>query len=156
MAIVVEDGTGVAGANSYVTEAEYVAWLGERGLNDNVHTISEHIYKAMDYLEAQNFIGVKANKNQALQWPRHSVWVDNYPVDATEIPKQLKLAQFELMLAEHNGDSLLSPVERQTVQETVGAISVTYASNQPNRRTLPAVTLALKKLIQSPNMVSRA
>lgn len=156
MAIVVEDGTGVAGANSYVTAAEFDAWLAERGINENLHTIEEHVHKAMDYLEAQNFIGVKANKDQSLQWPRHSAWIDNYPIDATEIPKQLKLAQFEIMLADHNGDGLTNPIERQTVQETVGSISVTYASGQPNRRTLPAVTLALKKLIQSPNLVSRA
>jgi len=157
MALIVEDGSVVAGANTYVTLEEYLDWAHARGMHPQGDNEEEyHILRAMDYIEKQPFLGTKANENQPLQWPRHRVWIDGYPIDSNQIPNELKIAVFELAQAHHDNDDLLAPVERQTIQETIGGISVTYAKSQPQRRSLPAVRLALQKLVYSASTVSRS
>jgi len=44
MALVVEDGSNVSGANTYVTLAEFKAWADERGITyDNDAKVTQHI-----------------------------------------------------------------------------------------------------------------
>jgi|TARA_R110000822_G_scaffold50546_2_gene131903 hypothetical protein len=157
MALIVEDGTGVSGANTYVTLAEFKAWADERGITyDNDAKVTEHIYRAMDFIERQNFQGRKANETQALQFPRTDVMIDGYYIDANEIPKELKIAEYEQINIEHLGYSDLASVDRRTTSETIGSISVTYASNSSSKTDTPALTLALKKLILSKQEVTRS
>jgi protease II len=94
MALIVEDGSLVANANSYITLAEYKAWADARGLTYSADdtTVEQQILRAMDYLERIEYIGNKANENQPLQWPRTEALIDGYYADATEIPKEVKTA----------------------------------------------------------------
>lgn len=157
MALVVEDGSNVSGANTYVTLAEFKAWADERGITyDNDAKITNHIYRAMDFIERQNFQGRKANETQPLQFPRTDVMIDGYYVDANEIPKELKIALYEQINIEHLTFSKLNTVDRRTISESIGDISVTYASNSSSQTDTPALTLALKKLINSPQQVTRS
>ena len=111
MTIVVEDGTRVTGANSYVTEAELTAYAVARGI-----TISgdpeELLIKAMDYIEELDFIGVKYQYDQALQWPRAYVMIDTYYIDQDEIPQQLKDALCEVAISIDTDEDPLANVER--------------------------------------------
>ena len=157
MALVVEDGSNVSGANTHVTLAEFKAWADERGITyDNDAKITNHIYRAMDFIERQNFQGRKANETQPLQFPRTDVMIDGYYVDANEIPKELKIALYEQINIEHLTFSKLNTVDRRTISESIGDISVTYASNSSSQTDTPALTLALKKLINSPQQVTRS
>jgi len=157
MALVVEDGSNVSGANTYVTLAEFKAWADERGITyDNDAKVTQHIYRAMDFIERQNFQGRKANETQPLQFPRTDVIIDGYYVDANEIPKELKIALYEQINIEHLGYSNLATVDRRTISESIGDISVTYANNSSSKTDTPALTYALKKLIISPQTVTRA
>jgi len=157
MALVVEDGSNVSGANTYVTLAEFKAWADERGITyDNDAAVTKHIYRAMDFIERQNFQGRKANETQPLQFPRTDVIIDGYYVDANEIPKELKIALYEQINIEHLGYSNLATVDRRTISESIGDISVTYANNSSSKTDTPALTYALKKLIISPQTVTRA
>lgn len=157
MALVQEDGSVVTGANTYVTLAEYKAWADDRGITYGTDAaVTQQIYRAMDYIESLRFIGDKANENQPLQWPRLGAVVDGYEVDGTEIPSQLKLAVYEAIKAEADGNSELAALDRRTISESVGDISVTYASNSSSRKTTPALTFALRKLIAPAMGVIRA
>lgn len=157
MALVVENGSNVSGANTYVTLAEFKAWADERGITyDTDAKVTEHIYRAMDFIERQNYQGRKANETQPLQWPRTDVLIDGYYVDATEIPKELKIALYEQINIEHLGFSNLATIDRRTIQESIGDISVTYDSNSSSKTDTPALTYALKKLIISDQTVTRA
>ena len=62
MALIIEDGSGVANANSYVTTTEWDTWATARGIAHSHSTgkIEELILTAMDYIEAQNFVGLCA------------------------------------------------------------------------------------------------
>ena len=158
MTLVVEDGSKVTGANTYITLAEFKAWADARGVhyNSDAH-VTRDILRAMDYIEELLFIGVKETRDQALQWPRVDVVIDGYALDVGEIPKELKNAAYELVKAIIDGDNKLNPVRRQIVREKVeNGIDVTYKSNAGMQRHTPAVTRALRKLIRSPMEVTRA
>ena len=157
MTLVVEDGSKVTGANTYITLAEFKAWADARGVNySSDGHVTENILRAMDYIEELMFIGVKETRDQALQWPRVDVVIDGYALDVGEIPKELKNAAYELVKAIIDGDNKLNPVERQVTKEKVDSLEVTYKSNAGMQRHTPAVTRALRKLIRSPMEVTRA
>lgn len=157
MALVIEDGTVVSGANSYVTLNEYRAWANARGItaSDSDTILERYVLRAMDYLEQLMFIGNKANENQPLQWPRTEALIDGYYADATEIPSQVKKALYEAIKVEADGYSELSNQDRRTIREKIGDIEITYADNSENRTITPALTSALKKIVQPATTVMR-
>ena len=151
MALIIEDGSGVANANSYVTAAQWDAWATARGISHSHSTskIEEFILTAMDYIEAQNFLGRKATDAQPLQWPRTEVYIDSYS-------NQLKNALYEVTRTVADGNFALSSRDRQTTQEKIGEITVTYKNNASMNKETPEVRSALRKIIKSVNAVSRA
>lgn len=148
MALVVEDGSVVAGANTYITLAEFKAWADDRGISYGADdAVNKQIYRAMDYFERLQFIGNKANENQPLQWPRTEALIDGYYADATEIPPQVKIAVYEAVVVEAAGDSELETQDRRTIREKIGDIEVQYAENSSNRKITPALQYALNKIV---------
>lgn len=157
MAIVVEDGTLVSGANSYITLAEFKAWADDRGITYGTDSkISEQLYRAHDYFESLRFKGLKSDENQTMQWPRDQVLVDGYAVDSNEIPKEVKTSLFELIKIEIDGDSKLAPSEREVLSEQVDSIKITYKDNAGMKRSTPALERALRKLVLPSSEVTRA
>ena len=157
MALVVENGSVVAGANSYVTLAEYRDWANARGIvsSDSDAILERQVLRAMDYFEQLLFIGNKANENQPLQWPRTEALIDGYYADATEIPVQVRRALYEAIKVEGDGYSEWNSQERRTLREKVGDIEIEYADNSENRTVTPALTSALSKLVLGATSVSR-
>lgn len=156
MALVIEDGSVVSGANSYVTTDEYRTWANNRGLDVEANSLLERsILRAMDYFEQLQFIGNKANENQPLQWPRTEALIDGYYADATEIPAPVKTALYEAIKVEIDGYSELNNLDRRTIKEKIGDIEVQYASNSENRTATPALTHALKKILSPATQVFR-
>ena len=157
MAIVVEDGTLVSGANSYITLAEYKAWADERGITYGSDSLlSQQLFRAHDYFETLRFRGLKSDELQAMQWPRDQVLIDGYAVESFEIPKEVKLAIYELIKIEADGDSKLSPSEREVLSEQVDSIKITYKDNVGMKRSTPALERALRKLVLPASEVTRA
>ena len=157
MALVIENGSVVANANSYVTLAEYREWANARGISasDSDAVLERRILRSMDYFEQLNFIGNKANENQPLQWPRTEALIDGYYADATEIPAQVKRALYEAIKVEADGYSNLNTQDRRTIREKIGDIEIEYADNSENRTITPALTSALSKLVMGATSVSR-
>jgi hypothetical protein len=156
MTIIVEDGSIVTGADSYVSVADYEAWADARGVEYDSSLVESQILRAMDYIETLRFIGQKSTKAQPLQFPRVGVVVDGYELDYNEIPTQLKKAVFESVKAESEGLSQLANIERRTLSEKVGDIAVTYADNSNSQTSVVAINKALYKLIAPAFLVSRA
>ena len=157
MALVVEDGSVVENANSYVTLAEFKAWADDRAISYNADdaVVEGQILRAMDYMERLYFIGNKANENQPLQWPRTEALIDGYYSDATEIPKEVKIALYEATVVEASGNSELENQSRKTLRERVGDIEVQYAENSANRVITPALQYALNRIVQPAFQVFR-
>lgn len=132
--IIVEDGSGVADANSYVSVASVRTYATNRGvtLPSSDDEVAAWIIKATDYLEAQacKYQGSKTNCDQSLQWPRTGVIICCVEIANNVIPKQLKDAQSSLVLAQNEG-LVLQPNVTATdfvTEETVGPITTKYAN----------------------------
>lgn len=146
MAIIVEDGSIVAGANSYVSESELTTYCTNRGVT-LTGTASQLLLLAMDYIESLAFIGVKRTKDQPLVWPRYRVYVDGYYLNEDEIPVQLKNGVMECAIAIDQGNSPLIDLPRATKREKVGDLEVEYMDKSSSVITNRKVNSALKKLL---------
>ncbi len=127
MALVVEDGTGLANADSYLSLADATAYLLRQGkftlaettgnVNNNAAypLLQEvHMWKAaqyVDFLCQGKAVGIKVSGTQALVWPRRKVardgrWEDGSP--APVVPDNVKWAQAEAAELSASGEPLLN------------------------------------------------
>ena len=136
----------VVGTDSYATEAELLAYATARGI-----TISgdqtQLLIRAMDYLENQRFIGYKAARDQALQWPRIGVIIDGWDIDSIVTPTKVKVAQMEVALAMDADSDPMAVTDPDIKTQSVGTISITYQDNSSTKR--PKIDVALSGLVES-------
>ena len=145
--IVVEDGSGKADSNSYVSEADLATYATDRGITLS-GTEAVLLIQAMDYIESQPFKGYKYTAEQALQWPRGGVTIDGYYVDVDEIPQLLIDAQCEVAIGIDGGTNPLANVERATKSEKVDVIEVEYMDGARDAAYLAAAESKLSKLLK--------
>lgn len=133
MALIVEDGSIVLNANTYVDAATVRAFSLLRGTDLSAvtdETLEPYIIKAMDYVESfrDKFKGRRWTRDQALQWPRSYVVIDNYRVYTDTIPQQLKDAVCQLTIDQNNGTDIDPDGEGQeVVREKIGPIETEFA-----------------------------
>jgi len=145
--LVIEDGSIVSGAESYVTVQEFEAYAAKRGIAVAGNSNSL-LLNAMDYLETLSFIGWKKTEAQALQWPRDEVYIDNYYIESTTIPQELKTAQIVAALTIDAGNDLLSnAVDRKVIREKVDSIEVEYSEASGSKKQFEKVNAMLEKLL---------
>lgn len=151
--LTVEDGTGLANADSLVTVSEVRAFALARGAtvsNDDA-VLEPQIRLAHDYLAAiePSLQGSRAVAGQALPFPRKCVVLFGSKIDKTSIPTQVKNAIAQLVIESIAQD--LMPVfdGRQVTQEVVGPISTTYAAGSSATPTFPRVDTFLQPLMSN-------
>jgi len=128
VAIIVEDGTNVAGANSYVSRADYIAYGAARGTTiEDSEKADQNLINAMDYLNVQCVKGEVVFITQPLPFPRWKL-VDGDDEGPWTIPANIKLAQMQLALDVRNGIVLLPSrsAEPQVKREKVGPIETEF------------------------------
>ena len=142
MGLIYEDGTGKSNANSYSSVEDAYTYFADRGINTwlNLERLQQEyaLIQATDYIEANYSwaTGVVVNEDQALGWPRNGA-VDRrgYTIDSNIIPKEVKKATW--ILAKQIGVDevdINAPIDRLTIQETAGPVSITYADYANIRR----------------------
>ena len=147
MALVIEDGTGVEGANSYITLAEARAYALERGvtLTADDAVLEAHLILAMDYLESlrDKYQGSKTLSTNSLQWPRYPVYIDGTLIGSNVIPQELKDAEAQLAIEQHNG-IVISPSVAEKVgavkKEKVGPLETEYFAGTGSSTGQPVMT----------------
>ena len=149
--IIVENGTIVAGANSYVTEAELADYATARGMTITPGDEELYLIEATDYLETLNFIGDKVSKDQPLQWPRYHVYIDDWHYPDTEIPKELKNAQLVIALSMSQGNSPMANITAAVKRVKADVVEVEFADGAVVNTVVPAISASLKKLIRGYN-----
>lgn len=127
MALLVEDGSLVAGANSYITllEARTFATDTNEVPEDSDQQLEANLRLAMRFIESHRngFKGNIVNRTQALQWPRSNVFIDGFLFDFQSIPQELKDLQSQLSVEIKNGVVLFQTVtEPFVVESAVGSI----------------------------------
>lgn len=152
--IIVEDGSNVANANSFVSITEVRDYCTARGatLPNQDDDLAIFVIKACDYLEAQanRFQGNVANEGQALQWPRTGVYVGSSETELASnvIPKQLKSAQCSAVLALNEGVDIMPNYSASNfvTEETVGPITTKYAD--PTKVGIVPTLTSVEALLQ--------
>lgn len=132
MTLIVEDGTIVANANSYVSDDDYTTYSSARGytIGADATTREQEILKAMDYIESyrDQFKGLKVSADQPLQWPRYSVYLDGFQLDSNFIPTELKRAVMEAAILSRSTSLVPSGGVQNVQSESIGELSVSYYS----------------------------
>lgn len=151
--IIVEDGSVVPFAESYVNVAEADSHHENRGATQwDLLTIDQKeqaLRRATDYMLGRyrgRWKGAKCRYEQSLDWPRVGVTPDDaespfsvvagygygyrYVIPYTTVPKEVKFACCELALRAAAGP-LLQDLQQQVLQETVGPITTKYDPNSP-------------------------
>lgn len=150
MALIVEDGTIVSNANTYVSEAEFTSFLSARRITlSGDYTSEQLILIAMDYVESLSYKGVKMSHNQALQWPRQDVYIDGYYNNVDNIPKQLKNGLMQTAAAVDAGNSPQAVLVRKTIKEKVGDLEVQYSESSNASLVDPKIIGFLYKLLMA-------
>ena len=122
--MVVEDGTGLSNADSFVSVAYADTYFSTRNVTEWASLTNKEalLIKATDYIEAvysEAWKGTTLVDTQSLSFPRI---ID----DATVYPDRLLKAVCELAFKANSGD-LLVDVEQRTIEEKIDVITVKYA-----------------------------
>lgn len=152
MALIVENGTIVENANSYVDVVYARAYAESRGLALSAvdATLEAQLITAMDYLEAlrSQYQGTKLG---GLQWPRYGVTIDGVELASDTIPKELKDAQCRLAFEVSSGVDLMpTTFGKFAKKEKVGDLEVEYSeglstSQQPSLTVVDNLLAQLMK-----------
>lgn len=152
MALVVEDGSGLSTAESYISVADADAYFAARNLTlwaDSGFSDTEKegcLRRATDYMRQayrMRWAGRRVSTTQALDWPRYDVPRPDMGecggyVLHTEIPQEVIDACAELAWRAAFGE--LSPdVARRAVREKVDVIEVEYDRFAPAHTRFRAV-----------------
>lgn len=132
MTIIVEDGSNVSNANSYVSLIGARAILNPLGqdLDANDVTAEQQLLNAVNYVEAfrARYQGWIATVGQPLQWPRIGVMIDDEWIDNDVIPQDLIDAQV-FAAYEITQGAILQPSSSNlsiSSEEVSGAVKISY------------------------------
>lgn len=153
--LVIEDGSGVPGANSYGTIAGARLYASNRGIILGTDAaVTTQLILATDYLEGLSYVGSQVLYTQALSWPRQNVLFDpSTPFPTNQIPPQLIAAEYQLVLEQFNGINLQPTVDRSTggfiLEERVDVLTTRYSERvgTTSQPTMPKVTSLLRTLV---------
>ena len=129
--MIIEDGTIVTGANSYVSRADYIAYAITLGttITDTTATDVELI-SAASFMESkrQMYKGELVDRDQYLSFPRYDVVLEGFYWTGEEIPRQVKLCQMAIALDINAGNDPYNPpiIRTRKSEEIDGAVKVAY------------------------------
>ena len=175
MTLIVEDGTGVTSAESYITVADADTYFSNRGNTTwaalTTTAKEQALRKGCDYLVQTyrlRWKGVRVASTQSLDWPRASVERTDYSYSglngyttvggvyyfpSDEVPTEVSRANAELAYRSLSAD-LLADVGAQVKSETVGPISVTYQDGARQSTSYKAIDAMLAPYLQAAGMIS--
>ena len=175
MALVVEDGTGKATSESYISVADadtYVSayatdkdgvapatWTGaSTAVKENALRVAT---QWIDRRHEGRWKGEKSVKTQRLSWPRSGVIADGITVDDDAIPRGLTEAEVEVALLFVGGDTLFenyettSSLELERVKVEGIEIEERYATARSERDVYEKVNALLGQLVEDAATVVR-
>lgn len=166
MPLVIEDGTGKADAESYISAADADAYIQAHGGSTEWDDASaderdEALRLATQFIDNEyrgRWKGIRKKREQALAWPRYNVLdEDGYAISSDTIPKALKDATSEMarrQLAEGLNTPLIPDSTSATIKEEefeVGPITerIEYVGGKPEQKRFPLVDRLLAGLLST-------
>lgn len=145
--LIVEDGSLVENANSYVSVANLVAYAAIYGYTWTNEQAELYGIKAMDYLNTLGYSGYRVSADQALPHPRTGVYVDNIYVASDSISPLLIKAQKELAISISLGYDPMAVVTAGIKSESFAVFSTTYRDDVGSYTQIPKVDAILAPLL---------
>ena len=155
MTLIVETGSIIANANSYVSVNDAQAFLSARGvsIDHNDNKCESLLLRSMDVLNALDYCGTRSTVAQALPFPRSGVSLsDSRPLADNAIPPELIAAQVWCAYYIWMGSDPSAVSVAGVKREKVDALEVEYATSSKTSITvsdMPNVKNALKYLVCS-------
>lgn len=156
MALVVEDGTGKATANTYISESDADTYHSDRGNSAwaaaTTAAKQAALITATQYLDGRyrgRWTGRRTLLAQALAWPRYNAYdADGFVLSAV-VPTQVARATAEAALYALSND-LTPELDRggAVSREKVGPIEISYQDAAPARTRLTVVDDLLRGLVR--------
>jgi len=168
MALIVEDGSGVSNANTYVDVdyvdsycnlMNYTAWTDAEDTPAETQKKESAIYRAMQFFESLKYLGTKVEYTNPLSFPRQYIYLetgDEFPTD--EIPTELKNAVAEGAYLEYSSSGSLFVQGGDTKRVKRKKIDVLETEYFTSRESVPYPKLKkmVKDFISSSSQVKRA
>ena len=159
--MIVEDGTGLLNADSYVSTEYADSYFSARGVSEWVALTTSKkeqlLIKATDFIDnIYQWYGKKEFETQALRFPRVDIR-DYEGAEIKGIPTCLKQAVCDASLIAMSGDLFQTKNENgDVVSETITTLSFTYAhtdkSEQTTQTTLyDSINTKLRGLFKEPS-----
>ena len=129
MALTIEDGSGVSGADSYATTVELELFAVNYGFSipDDDDERDALLRRAALQMNLMKWKGSRVAHDQSLAWPRSDVYVDDELISESSIPARIQYGQMALACEIYADD--LSPPETAkgpVVREKVDVLEVEY------------------------------
>lgn len=159
MTLIVEDGSGLANAEAYISVADADTHHANRGMTNwatmSTNEKEQAIRRAADYMGQAyrlRWAGYRMTDAQALDWPRFEVpradaGYSGYAYYANDVvPAEVVRANAELALRAAAGE-LTADLDAAVIEETVGPITVKYAQGDTKLKRYPVIDRMLNPLL---------
>lgn len=160
MALIIEDGTGVANAVTYITPAQVSAFALARGITlaQSGDSLEPFIMQATDFFEAygDQFKGYKEQFVNDLQFPRTDLYLNGYLVESQTIPQVTLDCLCSLTIDAVQGN-LYAPIESGRVVKKFkleGVLEKEYGDSALTAARLPRSSAILSRLLDNSGMTS--
>lgn len=141
MTIIVEDGTGVDEANSYVSVDDLREYAEARGLTYTADTAEAALINAMDYIETRSYAGFAVHSTA---FPRSELTAHAHRYGDDVVPRDVQLAQMAAAMVEMQGTRLMPTIAANAQgairERKVGPITTVWAVAR-DASALPRVPL---------------
>jgi hypothetical protein len=159
MTLIVENGTGLSNAESFVSVADADARRTAFGDGTAWSALTteqkeQALRKATAFMEQryrQRWRGTKLLRDQALSWPRFGAEVDGYVLYSDVVPSEVANVCADLALKSLS-ESLNADLTRGIVREKVGPLETEYDAYSPQGPRYPAIEQALAPFLMGGGM----
>lgn len=141
--LIIEDGTGVAAAESYATAEELARYAVKFGATIPAEQVAQEalLLRAALAMDGMTWKGRKSTGDQALSWPRREIRLDGENKPERYLPARIQYGQMALAAEIHADD--IDPIDKRkgavTKEKVDGAVEREYATiSNTSRRLLPA------------------
>ena len=152
MTLIVEDGTGISNADTYVSISDHVAYAALYGITKTTTQAEIDLRKAMDFIEDPNkrYKGDKKYDSSinTLQFPRDNMRVNYSNIDYTTSLSMVSKLENEVALSIGNGVDPTAVQGRAIKTQTLGPLSQTFEDNASNTSYNPKIDMYLQPLLR--------
>lgn len=146
--LVLEDGSIVAGSNTFITAQNLVDYAADRGITILLADAPKWIWYGNDYILSQTYKGDLVEDTQTMPFPRDNLYIDCELQANDIVPDKIIKASLEAALASYRGVNLLGDVKRATKEKQLGPMKIVYQDNASDSTIVQSVDIWLVDYVE--------